>query len=138
MSATKPFIGRNAELADLEATARLRGARFIVIKGRRRVGKSRLTREFGRRHPELTTHYLTGAPPAKVDPEQVAREHFAGQLARVFQMPKPKAEDWDDLLWHMADQIKGGKAILILDEISWMGYGDPQFSARIWSLWETK
>lgn len=35
----KPFIGRTRELADLEATARLPGAKFIVIKGRRRVGK---------------------------------------------------------------------------------------------------
>ena len=34
----KLFIGRTPELAELEATARLPGAKFIVIKGRRGVG----------------------------------------------------------------------------------------------------
>jgi hypothetical protein len=33
----KAFIGRTQELADLEATARLPGAKFIVIKGRRKL-----------------------------------------------------------------------------------------------------
>src|SRR5690606_40240280 len=134
----RPFIGRARELAELEATARLPGAKFIVIKGRRRVGKSRLAREFGKRHPDMALHYLTGLPPADPPSAQIERDNFASQLARVFKMPKPKADNWDDLLWHLADRVKGGNAILILDEINWIGRSDPQFTSKLWGLWETE
>jgi hypothetical protein len=133
----KPFIGRSQELADLEATARLPGAKFIVIKGRRRVGKSRLAREFARRHGDMATHYLTGLPPSETGSAQAELDNFASQLSREFKIPKPRADDWDELLWHLADRVAGGNAILILDEINWLGHGDPQFSNRLWRLWET-
>jgi hypothetical protein len=134
----KPFIGRSQELADLDATARLPGAKFIVIKGRRRVGKSRLAREFGKRHPDMALHYLTGLPPSNPPSAQTERDTFASQLARAFKIPKPKADNWDDLLWHLVDRVKGDNAVLILDEINWMGRSDPQFSSKLWGLWETE
>jgi uncharacterized protein len=134
----KPFIGRTQELADLEATARLPGAKFIVIKGRRRVGKSRLAREFGQRHPNMALYYLTGLPPSEPTSAQVERDNFASQWARVFKAPKPKADAWEDLLWHLADRLRGGNAILILDEINWMGPSDPHFTSKLWGLWEAE
>ena len=133
----KPFIGRSEELAGLEATARLGGAKFIVIKGRRRVGKSRLAREFSRQHPNMAAAYLTGLPPAETGSAQAELDSFASQLSRVFKIPRPKADNWDELLWHLADRVKGGHAIVILDEINWMGRSDPQFSNKLWRLWET-
>src|ERR1700680_1811993 len=107
----KPFIGRSEELAGLEATARLQGAKFIVIKGRRRVGKSRLAREFCRQHPDMATAYLTGLPPAETGSVQAELDSFASQLSRVFKIPRPKADNWDELLWHLADRVKGGHAV---------------------------
>lgn len=133
----KPFIGRSQELADLDATARLPGAKFIVIKGRRRVGKSRLAREFGKRHAGMAFHYLTGLPPSETGSVSAELDSFASQLVRAFKMPKPKADNWDELLWHLSDRLKGGNAILVLDEINWMGRGDAQFSNKLWRLWET-
>ncbi len=133
----KAFIGRTQELADLEATARLPGAKFIVIKGRRRVGKSRLAREFAKHHPGMAAHYLTGIPPSKTGSAQAELDNFATQLSREFKIPKPKPDNWDELLWHLADRVSGGNAILILDEINWLGRGDSQFSNKLWRLWET-
>jgi hypothetical protein len=34
--------------------------------------------------------------------------------------------------------VKGGNAILILDEINWMGRSDSQFSSKLWGPWETE
>ena len=42
------FIGREAELEDLKRFLRKKTASLIVIKGRRRIGKSRLIEEFGK------------------------------------------------------------------------------------------
>jgi uncharacterized protein len=137
MNTQQPFIGRAAELDDLDAMVRLPGAKLIVIKGRRRIGKSRLARELGMRHPELSTYYLTGLPPTELASAQAVLDNFAAQISRTFDMPRPAASSWDDLLWHIADRVRDGKAIVILDEISWLGRSDPLFSARLWQLWET-
>lgn len=135
---TKPFIGRERELAELDATARRPGAKLVVIKGRRRVGKSRLAKEFARRHPEMAFYYLTGLPPSEAASGEAVLENFAGQLAKLFKIPPPSARNWDDLFWHLSDRLAGGNAILVLDEINWLGKWDSLFSARLWALWETK
>lgn len=134
----KPFIGRSQELEGLEETAKRPGAKLIVIKGRRRVGKSRLARELGRRLPDTVTYHLTGLPPHQVPSARENLEEFARQISRVFGVPLPAATDWDDLLWHVSDRVKGGNAILILNEINWLGMDDPRFSAKLWRLWETE
>ena len=43
-----PFFGRKAELQRLKEVASKKTASIVVIKGRRRVGKSRLTDEFAK------------------------------------------------------------------------------------------
>ena len=43
------FIGRQRELTRLLETTSKSSASFIVVKGRRRVGKSRLIEEFSQR-----------------------------------------------------------------------------------------
>jgi len=46
-----PFFGREAELGRLQDLTRKKVASIAVIKGRRRVGKSRLTDELAQRLP---------------------------------------------------------------------------------------
>jgi AAA+ ATPase superfamily predicted ATPase len=43
------FIGREKELESLDTFYKKKGPGFVVIKGRRRIGKSRLVMEFARR-----------------------------------------------------------------------------------------
>ncbi len=51
---TVGFIGREAELEELKRQAKKKMASLIVIKGRRRIGKSRLIEEFCQHY----RHYL--------------------------------------------------------------------------------
>lgn len=51
------FIGRERELSILNEFLTARSASFLVIKGRRRIGKSRLIEEFSKR---LWTLYFLG------------------------------------------------------------------------------
>lgn len=44
----KPFVGRKNELQRLEDLAKASRASLAVIKGRRRIGKSRLAEEFAK------------------------------------------------------------------------------------------
>lgn len=44
------FIGRKTELKQLKRQFEKRTASLIVVKGRRRIGKSRLIEEFGKHY----------------------------------------------------------------------------------------
>lgn len=57
---------------------------------------------------------------------QSQRDEFASQLSQQ-DFPKVKAQDWNDLFWLLADKVKKGKVVILLDEISWMGDKDPDF-----------
>jgi len=44
----KIFIGRTKELADFKRFTEKRSASLVVVRGRRRIGKSRLIQEFAK------------------------------------------------------------------------------------------
>jgi hypothetical protein len=57
------------------------------------------------------------APDEKVTADD-EREDFAAQLSRALAMPPPRADDWNTLLWALADRTATGKWVIILDEIN--------------------
>lgn len=128
-----PFIGRRRELQLLEEFCKKKSATLVVIRGRRRIGKSRLAQEFGKQ----ATHYVFSGLPA-IDDISAAdqKEEFARQLQRELKIPLPRAEDWGDLFWHLAEQTKIGRVVIILDEISWMGSKDPTFLGKLKTAWD--
>jgi AAA+ ATPase superfamily predicted ATPase len=131
-----PFFGRERELARLKELAAKKSASLVVIKGRRRIGKSRLTDEFARQMPRYTSLHFQGLPPtAKLTAEQ-EREDFAQQFAGQLRIPPPRADDWNTLLWALADRAAKGRQLIILDEINWMGMQDPSFLGKLKNAWD--
>ena len=127
------FIGRKRELSLLEELLKTKIANLVVIKGRRRIGKSRLIEEFGK---NLRTLVLTGLPPDKDITAQDQRDEFARQMASQLKMPKISSEDWGDLFWHLANQTRSGRTLILLDEISWMGSKDHTFLGKLKNAWD--
>jgi len=131
-----PFVGRDLELAKLKELTRLRTASLVVIKGRRRVGKSRLATEFAAQLKGWRSVVLTGmAPDDKVSAAD-EREDFAQQLARALAIPPPRADDWNVPLWALADRTATGRWVIILDEVNWLGAKDPTFLGKLKSAWD--
>lgn len=136
MTSATPFFGRQAELARLKELAQKRSASLVVIKGRRRIGKSRLADEFAKQLPRYKSLHFQGLPPtAKLTAEQ-EREDFAQQFARQLNIPPPRADDWNTLLWALADRARQGRQLIILDEINWMGMQDPSFLGKLKNAWD--
>ena len=101
------FFGRDRELSLLKERLGLRIASLIVIKGRRRIGKSRLAEEFGKSFRMIS---IEGLPPNHKEESdtitaQVQRDHFSTCLQREVGIRGIKAEDWDDLFWHLSEII---------------------------------
>lgn len=128
------FIGREYELKLLNNLLTKKTASLVVIKGRRRIGKSRLAEEFAKEH---MFYSFSGIPPHKKTSAPSERRAFFKQLAKYFKKNNMESDDWWDMLWFLADKTKKGKVIILFDEISWMGSKDPDFLGKLKTIWDT-
>ncbi len=127
------FIGRNKELKQLEALLDKGSASLIVVKGRRRIGKSRLIQEFGKNMRMLS---FSGLPPTNKTTADEQRREFGWQLGQALNQPAFKEENWNDLFIRLAQHTQKGRVLIFLDEISWMGSKDRQFLGKLKNIWD--
>jgi AAA+ ATPase superfamily predicted ATPase len=127
------FIGRKRELEILENQLKKRVASLVVLRGRRRIGKSRLIEEFSKNYKTFT---FTGIPPTKETTKLSQIEEFVRQLKRQFSLPAIEFNDWGDVFWFLAEQLPRDRIILVFDEITWMGSNDPDFLGKLKTAWD--
>lgn len=127
------FVGREKELEELNALLAKKTSSLVVITGRRRIGKSRLIEEFARGKLFLQ---FSGLAPVKGITPQKQRDEFSRLLSEQTALPEVKADDWGKLFSLLADRVKRGRVILLLDEISWMAKGDPTFLSKLKNIWD--
>lgn len=127
------FIGRKKELAELKLLLDKKVASFVVIRGRRRVGKSRLIEEFGK---SAKFYEFSGIPPTKGTTAKKQRTEFLRQFKEKYGYKSLESDDWGDIFSLLAKQTARGKVIILLDEISWMGSKDPTFLGKLKIAWD--
>ncbi len=127
------FVGRKNELEQLANLYKQKVASFVVLQGRRRIGKSRLVQEFAQ-HQRLIT--FTGLPPETHVGAQTQRDEFCRQLGVQLGLPGLKSYDWGDIFTLLSRQTATGHVIILLDEISWMGSKDPTFLGKLKNAWD--
>ncbi|MBS0654401.1 MAG: ATP-binding protein [Verrucomicrobia bacterium] len=127
------FIGRQRELGILREYLTARSASLLVIKGRRRIGKSRLIEEFSK---ALRTIYFLGLAPEEKITAEDQRRHFANQLEKQIGLGGLEAGDWDDLFGHLSAHTKTGQVLVVFDEINWMGSKDATFLPKLKTAWD--
>lgn len=135
------FIGRDAEIAALEAEyGRVKegsGARFAWLRGRRRVGKSRLVQELCDR---------LGAPYAFFQaPRRGTQEAIAAFVDAVAQSSLPAApafvgasyDSWPVAIRAAVQGVGDGRpAILVIDELPYLTERDSAFMADLQQAWD--
>jgi len=78
------FLGRQKELIKLREFQAKRSASLIVMRGRRRIGKSRLLEEFGKDFSQA--YYFSGLPPEEKTTTRHQLEEFSRQMAPDFRI----------------------------------------------------
>lgn len=129
------FIGRKLELERLKALYCKRGPSLVVIKGRRRIGKSRLVAEFTSFYQQHNFWSFAGLAPQDGVTAQDQRDHFARQLALMLKIPPVTFSDWSDAFEYLSHHMKSGD-IVLFDEISWMGAKDRSFVPKLKAWWD--
>ena len=128
-----PFIGRKKELAKLNDLLSKKIASLVVVKGRRRIGKSRLIEEFVK---EKNCYVFSGIPPVAETTLQSQLDEFSRQLSEQTGLPEITVNDWSKIFYLLADKAKQGRIIILFDEISWMGSMDPSFLGKLKNAWD--
>ncbi len=132
-----PFIGRKEELKQLSALLNKRSASLVVVRGRRRIGKSRLIERFAQSHRFIR---FSGIPPTNEISAQSQRNVFMHQLAQQVDLPWQasgwEATDWSVLFQTLTEKTRDGRVIILFDEISWMGSEDPTFLGKLKNAWD--
>lgn len=127
------FIGRNKELESLKGLLRKKSSSLVVIRGRRRIGKSRLAEEFASSFSKA--YILSGIPPEPGVTAEVQKKEFLRQL-QEYRLPIYRCDDWGDLFHDLAQECKKGRILVVLDEITWMGSQDPTFLPKLKTAWD--
>jgi uncharacterized protein len=129
------FIGRKNELERLQVLHSKQTPNLIVVKGRRRVGKSRLIAEFASKNPNNRLLDFAGLAPQDGMNAQAQRDYFARRLVSLLNIPPLTFHDWSDAFEHLARHVNLGD-IILLDEISWMGSKDASFIPKLKAWWD--
>jgi uncharacterized protein len=139
------FVGRSGYIATLEAELdRVRQTdrgRLVSMRGRRRVGKSRLVDEFLRRgaHPPVPYVFFT----ASRQPLARGLEMFAQDVARS-ELPAADVvrgggvtfESWDGALTFLATTAGGMPQVIVIDEFPYLVEQDPSLEATLQKVWD--
>lgn len=128
------FIGRYKQLSILKQLLSKKSASLAVIKGRRRIGKSRLAEEFSRLFHKA--FLFTGLPPGAKITADHQRDEFIRQM-REQQIPSSGNQDWGSLFHDLAQYAQSGRVLIVLDEITWMGSLDPAFLGKLKIAWDS-
>ena len=131
------FIGRKEYLEDLESLWRKKSSSIVACRGRRRIGKSTLFREFARRTADAYVE-IEGLPPDKNMTNRMQVDNFMSLLASQTGCRMDGVPDWLHAFQRLEQQIDDAKrTVVLLDEISWMGGYDPTFPGVLRTAWET-
>lgn len=139
---TVGFIGRTAELALLQrrltrSEASGTGA-ALVIRGRRQVGKSRLTQEFCDRAgvPYLFYTATKGASSVEAIEAFLAELRDSGLPRDRGLVPAEPMRSWPDAFRVLAAVLPDGPAIIVLDELPWLAEQDEIFDGALQTAWD--
>ena len=127
------LIGRDRERKELTRLKESNQAEFVVLYGRRRVGKTFLVRSF---FNDKFTFYCTGT--AKGDRERQL-ENFSKQLHTYSKQEKAvKAKDWFeafDILKTIISRSRQRRKVVFLDEVPWMDTQKSEFRQALDLFW---
>ncbi len=129
------FFGREEELSTLESLWRKGIASLVTCRGRRRIGKSTLIEEFAKRSCARFLK-IEGVAPGKGVNNEVQLRSFREQLARQTKRHFAVFSSWAEAFAELDNCIGGGKTVLLLDEISWMGKYDAAFPGELKIAWD--
>jgi len=130
------FYDRERELEKLNEVYSYPGSSFLVIYGRRRVGKTALVREFLKDKPGL--YFFVGEKDEALLLEEYSREVEEKLSAYLPSYVKPKFSSLEELVEFLLDFSREGRLVVVFDEFQNFRTVKPSFFSSLQRLWDEK
>jgi len=134
--AARPFVGRTAELNLLDELYASSKSEFLVLYGRRRVGKTRLLTEW------LTTRKIK---PIFFVSEQDSKESLLRQFSQAVykkaypSLPIPDSfsfANWEQVWSQIGELAKRERVVVFIDEFTYMLAADSALASNLQRAWD--
>ncbi|MEA3515052.1 MAG: ATP-binding protein [Nanoarchaeota archaeon] len=103
------FVNRKDEMGFLKKEYNLSRSSFIVVYGRRRVGKTELIKEFIK--DKSSIYFL-----ASEEPTEMQQERIVKKIADHCKERLPQIDDWVEAIDYIGEKLMEKKRILVIDE----------------------
>ncbi|SKA64704.1 hypothetical protein SAMN02745213_01566 [Succinivibrio dextrinosolvens DSM 3072] len=126
------FVDRLDEMSTLENEYRRHSASFVVVYGRRRVGKTELIRRFIKEKPSL--YFL-----ASEESESLNRESFKRQAADYLNddlLREAAIERWELIFERLVASSDSKRLVIVIDEFQYIGKNNPAFLSVFQGIWD--
>lgn len=137
------FIGREAQLQRLHAllsrvTAEegAKPGRAVLIRGRRRVGKSRLVEEFVERAGIPYVFYTASGRSTAEELRLFAGEVAGSNLPGAAVFRDVQVASWDAALRLLASAVPDSGSVIVIDELPYLTKSDPGFEGTLQKLFD--
>lgn len=130
------IIGRERELLELQSSHSSEKSEFVVVYGRRRIGKTFLVRSFFKDRYDF--HYVGGH---KLNQKRQL-QNFALALQQHSGAPfLPELKDWYDAFNHLQKYIEtlpeNKRKVIFIDEMPWIDHAKSNFVAALENFWNS-
>lgn len=129
----KRFIDRDKERDFLEKEYNKNTASFVVIYGRRRIGKTSLLKEFIRDKKAL--FFL-----ATEESENENRNEFKKAVSEYIDNPilsDANIDDWEQLFKYLVEYNPAERKVIIMDEFQYIGNSNHSFISVMQKIWDS-
>jgi AAA+ ATPase superfamily predicted ATPase len=126
------FVNREAEIQFLGERTESDRAEFIVVYGRRRIGKTELLKEAFKKKKAIFFVADLGA-------DQDQRRRLSEAVGRSYPSPLLQTEplpEWDPLLRYVTDLAAEGRIILVMDEFPYLCSSQPALPSIFQRIWD--
>jgi AAA+ ATPase superfamily predicted ATPase len=128
------FVDRQTELAFLDSVLernRPTAAQFVLLYGRRRVGKTVLLRHWAERSGVHHTYWA-----AEKEPAALQRRKLFARVLGVESVRAPAFDSWADCWQAVAAFLADRQHILILDEFTYAAESEPAMLSSLQHAWD--
>lgn len=129
------FVGRQRDIADLDTVINRKKAHFILIYGRRRVGKTTLILQWAKQTGRPIIYWAA----ARDIPSQLRYEFTRALWAWAYPGAEaPRFDSWDAVLGLAARLIGDQPVIWIMDEFAYAAESDPSLPSYLQAAWDRR
>lgn len=126
------FVDREKELEILEKEYKSEGSSFVIIYGRRRVGKTTLISKFINNKKAL---FFLASRESEYQNRLVFRDRAAEFIGSEL-LKNVDVKNWDIIFKEIMNTSFDSKPIIVFDEFQYIGKSEPSFPSIFQRIWE--